>query len=111
MRVALKDLKGGTVLAENVLDPMGRLLLAAGTVLSERHIKILRKWGIRSVNVKTESPEEEEHLPEELIESAKADLAERFRHFERDFPAASEIYRIAVERRARMLSYASNENR
>jgi len=100
-RVKVDDLKPGMVLAEDVRDPLGRLLISAGTALTDRHGRVLRKWGILAVRIQSEEEEPGVVVSEELLRQAEEELAERFKHFSRDHPAAFEIHQIAVEFHAR----------
>ncbi len=50
-RVNIDDLQTGMVLAGDVLGKNGRLLLAGGTVLEPRHLRVLRIWGASEVAV------------------------------------------------------------
>lgn len=52
--VAVKDLKEGWVLSEDVRDINGRLMLSKGQQINFNHIKILKIWGISDVWVDME---------------------------------------------------------
>lgn len=47
----INQLTLGMVVAEDVKDRSGRLLLATDRVLTEKHMKVLRAWGVKSVSV------------------------------------------------------------
>jgi HD-like signal output (HDOD) protein len=49
--VNVVDLRPGMVLASNLESRQGRLLLPEGSVLEERHLRILRIWGITEADV------------------------------------------------------------
>ncbi|MEQ8160098.1 MAG: hypothetical protein ABRQ33_02835, partial [Smithellaceae bacterium] len=42
----IKNLQAGMILAEDLADATGRLLIAKGTVLTEKHLKICKIWGV-----------------------------------------------------------------
>lgn len=45
------DLTQGMILAQDIHGPDGRLLLAANTVLEERHLRIFQIWGVTEAQV------------------------------------------------------------
>ncbi|MBF0611662.1 MAG: hypothetical protein G8345_07080 [Magnetococcales bacterium] len=47
----LNQVAAGMVVAKDVLDMSGRLLLGRATIVTEKHIKILKTWGITEVHV------------------------------------------------------------
>jgi len=57
-RISRRDVKAGMVLAEDVTNVRGQLLVAAGTALTDRHVSALQLWGISFLHI--ESPEGEE---------------------------------------------------
>ena len=93
------------VLAADVLDRRGRLLIPAGRALSEKHVGALRMWGIEHVEVQGEHVEEvpaSVASPEQLAQ-AQEEVAELFRNAGSDHPFLAHLQRVAAERRA--LSY------
>jgi putative nucleotidyltransferase with HDIG domain len=50
-RLAIEFIKPGMILARNVYDVDGRVILAAGATLSPRYINILAKWGIETLYI------------------------------------------------------------
>lgn len=57
--VVRNDLRSGMTLAQDVCDHHGRLLLGTGTVLEDKHVRMLKLWGIASVKVQDEAKAEE----------------------------------------------------
>jgi hypothetical protein len=53
--MAVSDLQTGMRLREDVTDRHGRLIIAAGTTLHERHLRALKLWGIAEVRVHGDS--------------------------------------------------------
>ena len=70
------DLQCGMVLAEDVVDHNGRLLIPAQTSLTERHIRGLKMWGVRRVGIVSPEGEPAEAVPEISPEQRAA--AERY---------------------------------
>ena len=52
MQISLDDLQIGAILAADVKDRGGRLLLGAGAEIEERHLKIFRGWGVADICIK-----------------------------------------------------------
>ncbi len=97
--------EAGMVLAGEVRDRRGRLLVPAGQVLEEKHIHALELWGVTHVEVEGEPGEELEEAEEEVepwaVDAARADLEPLFAHADRSHPAVEELFRICLLRRAR----------
>jgi len=61
--VPIDELKIGSVISADVKTKQGRLLLVAGTRLEDRHIKILKTWGVYEVPVNAVEAAEEPLQP------------------------------------------------
>ena len=105
MNVVKTDkLKIGQILAEEVRDINGRLLLAKGNAIQPNHIRIFKIWGISEVNVAgaPKSKDKFDHpLNPELFEQAQKDMKLLCRHVDLDHPAIKEIFKLAVQFRCR----------
>ncbi len=51
----VRDLREGLVLAADVRDVNGRLLMGVGTVMTQRFIDVLKSWGVAAVPVEGEA--------------------------------------------------------
>jgi hypothetical protein len=51
MRCRLDDLKPGMILAANLLEPGGRMLLPAATELTDRHLRYFQMWGVADAEI------------------------------------------------------------
>jgi len=95
----INDLKEGMVLAENVKNRHGDVLLPEGRPLAAKDILILKTWGITEADVegvdrdKVEKSEMES-LPPSVIASIEKEVAELFPEVSNN-PVMQEIYRIA----------------
>jgi len=72
--VQTDKLKPGQILAEEVRDINGRLLLASGNEIQTNHIRIFKIWGISEVHVAGAANGKDKVDPEldsELVEQAK----------------------------------------
>jgi HD-like signal output (HDOD) protein len=57
-------LKNGMVLASDLKDSLGRFLLGRGTVIEEKHIRVMKIWGITSADI--EGTDQEHAAQEEM---------------------------------------------
>lgn len=58
-------LKSGMVLAKDLTDPFGRFLIGRGTAIEERHIRIMKMWGVTSADI--EGMDQEHAVQEEFL--------------------------------------------
>ena len=108
------DLLPGMVAARDVKDRSGRLLLREGCELTERSMKVLRSWGIATVEVQEdestrakgtdESAKPRRQLDPVLVAKAREEVDTRFVHVEMNHPAAQALYKAIIERAVRRLS-------
>ncbi|OOG20611.1 hypothetical protein B1C78_17100 [Thioalkalivibrio denitrificans] len=107
----------GSVLAEDVRDRTGRLLLSAGLPLKERHLRILMTWGVTEVVAWCEDgdaqPREDEGRSEEEtgkvvdprhLEQAEEVAGDAFRHCDLDMPVMQALYEASVRNLALEIS-------
>ena len=97
-------LKPGQILAEEVRDINGRLLLARGNEIQPNHIRIFKIWGISEVNVAGAPSGKDKFDPElnsELVEQAQESMVILCRHVDMEHPAIREIFKLAVQFRCR----------
>jgi len=102
--VQTDKLKPGQILAEEVRDINGRLLLASGNEIQTNHIRIFKIWGISEVNVAGATSDRDIIDPgpdSELVEQAKESMMVLCRHVDMEHPAIKEIYKLAVQFRCR----------
>jgi HD-like signal output (HDOD) protein len=101
--VRIKKLKPGMVLADDVYDIKGRLLMPRGKPIGPEHIRILKIWGIPQVDIvgASEGGEATPVPPDPLrVEAARQQAEQLFVLTERDHPAIKEIFDQAVNYRA-----------
>jgi HD-like signal output (HDOD) protein len=102
--VQTDKLKPGQILAEEVRDINGRLLLAKGNEIQPNHIRIFKIWGISEVTIAgTESPKDriDPELDLELVEQARESMRILCRDLAMEHPAVKEIFKLAVQFRCR----------
>lgn len=106
--ISINAVKPGMVLAQDVRDRNGRLLIRQGNELSDEHLRILRIWGVVEADVEGADREElegasREGLAPEILERAKVLVLERFQHNDSALPAVAELIRFCTLRKAREL--------
>ena len=100
--VQTDKIKAGQILAEEVRDINGRLLLASGNEIQANHIRIFKIWGISEVNVAGGCVAKNEIDPRfdpELVEQAKECMKHVFCHADLEHPVMKELFRIAAQYR------------
>ncbi len=104
--VGVDDLEAGMILAEDVHDQQGRLLLPSGSELTERHLRAFQMWGILTVKIRGAGEEEPPELviSPEVLAAADAKVRERLRSQDLESPVIAEIFQFAVQREARLLA-------
>lgn len=94
----INDIKEGMVLAGDITNRHGNILLKAGSALSAKDILILKTWGITEIDVEGVDRDkvqqrEMESLSPEVLEKIEGELAELFPEVA-DNPIIQELYRI-----------------
>ena len=76
----LRELKPGMVLAENVKNMQGILLLTKGISLNNKNIWMLKSWGVTEVFLEGEADKEENfsQLQEDQKKAIEKELKKRF---------------------------------
>lgn len=100
--VRVRDLSVGAVLAADVVDRSGRVLLRSGSTIEDRHLRILVMWGVTEVDVAGEPgvhPEEEPSVEDDVRAAVERETAAMFALANRDHPAMEELVRLSVVRR------------
>lgn len=104
-------LKSGMVLAKDLQDSMGRFLLGKGSVIEEKHIRIMKMWGITAADI--EGEDQENAAREELRQIEPGLLGKIREHVNALFcdpekpgehEALKEIRRLCILRTARRIA-------
>ena len=109
--VSIDQLKPGMVLATDVTDTNGRLLLSEGQSIARKHLSIFKMWGVPEVQVKHAGegePENNHTLNPEAMRRVAEMLKPTFADNDLTHPAVAEIFRQAVLYRSR---HASSHHR
>ncbi|MBF0609950.1 MAG: hypothetical protein G8345_06770 [Magnetococcales bacterium] len=104
----LDQLTAGMVVATNVCDASGRILLSKGSAITDRHLRIFKTWGVADVDVVvTSSPNPASEtdpnassmpiFPKSMEPFCKkAEVL--FRHADMSHPAVQQLFAICVQR-------------
>ncbi len=104
-KIKLDAVIEGMTVAADVKNMDDMLLIPAGCVLTARHIKILRTWGISEIQTDGEDQGSTTLLTLAPDALAKLDeeLRKSFWEFDAPSPAQQEIFKLALRRRARAI--------
>ncbi len=102
-KVAIDNLVPGMRLSSDLRDRNGRLLLKAGTELTDRCLHLLRTWG--AVEAEIEGSDEDGtgapvEVDPQLLASIEKKIAPLFRGNNPDHPAIRELMRIRIMQEA-----------
>ncbi len=102
--VKLDEVEPGMILARDVKGRFGRGLLLAGNMVTEKHIKIFKSWGITEIIIekKTGSGADELKKPSEVHGShdrQEAELQKLFKFNDGKHPAVRELFQVALKRK------------
>lgn len=100
------DLVAGMILAENVNDSQGRLLIPGGTELTDRHLRAFALWGVMAVRVRGAGGEEEAEpeVSPEAVAAARELVLPRFVHNDLQHPLIAVLLEQCIHREARRIA-------
>ncbi len=93
-------MKPGKILAEEVRDINGRLLLARGSEIGQNHIRIFKIWGVSEVTIEGPARNSDNFDPQlnpELFEQVTQTAEHIFQHTDREHPFVKKIFNLAVQ--------------
>jgi putative nucleotidyltransferase with HDIG domain len=106
-KVGIHQLTPGMILNQDVTDPSGRLLAAAGQELTEKLIRVFKIWGVADLRVKASDDADpaiaEDAVPPEIRRKAEEITRYRFQYNDLNDPFVEELFRIAVQKKAAKL--------
>ncbi|MEK7414657.1 MAG: hypothetical protein AAB263_15190 [Planctomycetota bacterium] len=108
-RIPLRDLRVGMLLASPAIGPGGKQLLPAGVMVEEKHLQVLRAWGIDAVELAdavtsatgTDAAAVAAIAAQRSLQAAQRAVALRFRGQPVDHQAVRALFAIAVIREVR----------
>ena len=101
-RVAQSDLEPGMVVASDVRDPEGRLLVAADTALTEKLVSLICSWGIDAVEVREAGEGGVGSGASGLSKPEEIRVRTRFRHTRMEHPLIEVLVDLAQSKQARL---------
>jgi len=75
--IQIEQIKDGMILSETLSNSFGQTLIPSGTILNERHIRILKTWNIFTISIRSNESDEDSKLSEELRAKAMEVLNQR----------------------------------
>lgn len=112
--IHVKDIKKGMILACEVSNKHGNTLLEKGDTLSEKHIMLLKSWGITEADIEgfdrgQVEERDRETLSTAVAESIEEDIKNLFPDFG-DNPLMHELYRVVRKFNIKQSSECNNED-
>ena len=97
--INIADVRPEMVLAADVKDRHGHVLLREGEVIAEKHVKIFKMWGITDLDITGVDQEaigarDAEEFDPALLEAAERVAGDRFRHADGNDPVVRELIRL-----------------
>jgi hypothetical protein len=113
--INLEDIQVDMVLAGDIKERSGRVLLAEGSKISEKHLRVFRMWGITEADIKGIEKEEltanvVAQLDQNLLREIEIQTRERFCHVDMEHPFIKELFRILALRLVRRGSKGQNDD-
>jgi HD-like signal output (HDOD) protein len=107
--ISVAELKPDMVLAEDLLNPEGRFLLAKGTKLDQKHLKVMKMWGVVEANVDGVSQHDVDdrktaRIDQEVIKEAKRFVRDRFIHNNIGYPPVNMLAKLCILRKAKQIA-------
>lgn len=106
-RVRIDAIKPGNTLAEDVINADGRFLLGKGTMLDPAHLRVLKIWGITSVEIQGTPGEDlavsSEAIDPAILQAAARYVRENFCLADLTHPFMKEVFEVCTRRRARRM--------
>jgi hypothetical protein len=99
--LAIDSLAPGMKTRRDVATTSGQVLMCAGAEITEKHIRLLRTWGIHQVDIDGQGAPRADDDPSAkispaLLQKARETVAGRFQHTDTAHPAIAELMRLAV---------------
>jgi len=101
--INLEDIKAGMILGRDIKDRNGLVLLSAGHEITEKHLKILKMWGIMEADIEGVTREETiseaaSQIDPLLLQETENQIREQFRHADMKNPFMNELFRLLTLR-------------
>lgn len=101
--ISIDEIKNGMVLAEDIRNKYGQLLISAETVLNEKHVRLLKTWGITVISI-IDNGKEKVMITEEEKEQEKKELLKEI-GWEVDNQFEEDLINMAVEHKLELIKF------
>lgn len=107
--INVSDIRAGMILAGEVKDRNGRVLLASGQEITDKHLKIFKMWGVSDANIQGVAQEDVAAQDMASVDAAVYQEAEQltkelFLHAGTTHPAMNELARLLTMRHVRQIT-------
>jgi len=107
--INIEDLQVGMVLAKNVTEARGQVLLTAGQTVQDNHLRIFKAWGVTEADVEGVDQAEltsaaTSSIDPEVVRKANEQATSLFMFNNLDDPAISQLYNLYVRRAVNRLT-------
>ena len=107
-KIKIDDVRVGMVLADDVKNHRGLVLLRTGDPITEKDLRVFRMWGITEIDVREPVKQPiEKHSPQFDVSRLKQVEKEAhvfFSHTDRSHPAIEELFQQYILRKVRKKS-------
>jgi hypothetical protein len=108
--IDVSQAQAGMVLAADILDKRGRVLIPTGAELKEKHLGALPAWGVTRIEVEGDDVEGSAEVEPWALEEADKELGGLFSATNRGHPAIDALYDVCKHRvAARIQASAAGE--
>jgi hypothetical protein len=103
------------ILARDAKDLNGRVLLVSGTELTEKHLRVLKIWGVSEAEIQGVAQEDvvaqaASQVDPVSLKNAEESAAKLFTFTDESHPAIAELKRLTVQRFLRVASGEGSQN-
>ncbi|MFC1481356.1 hypothetical protein ACFL6E_03810 [Candidatus Neomarinimicrobiota bacterium] len=100
--ISLQNLKPGMVLAADIVENHGQVLLTAGSTVAEKHINIFKTWGISEADIENIDADEiaiseSLEIDPELLSAAQERADKLFQFNNLEFPATKKLMQMFIK--------------
>lgn len=105
--VNVSDIRVGMVLAADLKDARGRFLLGKGTVIEEKHLRVIKIWGITAVDIEGVNPE---HVAQEAVDRIEPGILQKVKpYIEKRFGCSREEHGALRELKRLCILWAADQ--
>ena len=95
--ISSENAEAGMIVCENVVTNRNMMIIPAGTTLTEKHIGLLKTWGVSSISIEGDDPDSSlASMSDEQKDILKAKLKERFQYVDLNPEQTAYVYSLAL---------------